>query len=229
LKLGKFYIQSYYPEVIHSKVFISTDETSTENVLKSLQTFASVSGRVGLTTPRDAFITALCKASLPPHYTLTVLNASSPGTVTSRGNHLIILRHLISPNNFTLTAINPVVAQSRQPITESYSQHMVNTGGNANANIETEFRQHLIVAVGSPLPTPSQPAGSQQGPVVLTAKNLQCMRAILSVAHCHGAVLGSAWHMVLTTLQVHAFICSQNLEWSIKFRFSFLFICVTST
>ncbi|XP_046459681.1 protein MON2 homolog isoform X3 [Daphnia pulex] len=160
----------------------STDETSTENVLKSLQTFASVSGRVGLTTPRDAFITALCKASLPPHYTLTVLNASSPGTVTSR------------------------VAQSRQPSTESYGQHMVNTGGNANANIETEFRQHLIVAVGSPLPTPSQPAGCQQGPVVLTAKNLQCMRAILSVAHCHGAVLGSAWHMVLTTLQHLAWI-----------------------
>ena len=28
------------------------------------------------------------------------------------------------------------------------------------------------------------------------------MRAILSVAHCHGAVLGSSWHLVLTTLQV---------------------------
>jgi len=101
-----------------------------------------------------------------------------------------------------VTTMNSVVAQSRQPSTESYGQHMSNTGGNANANIETEFRQHLIVAVGSPLPTPSQPAGCQQGPVVLTAKNLQCMRAILSVAHCHGAVLGSAWHMVLTTLQV---------------------------
>ncbi|EFX73897.1 hypothetical protein DAPPUDRAFT_307567 [Daphnia pulex] len=137
----------------------STDETSTENVLKSLQTFASVSGRVGLTTPRDAFITALCKASLPPHYTLTVLNASSPGTVTSRGKHSFFVCLL-----------------------------------------------HLIVAVGSPLPTPSQPAGCQQGPVVLTAKNLQCMRAILSVAHCHGAVLGSAWHMVLTTLQHLAWI-----------------------
>ena len=76
------------------------------------------------------------------------------------------------------------------------------TNSVAGPGIETEFRQHLIVAVGSPLPTPSQPAGSQQGPVVLTAKNLQCMRAILSVAHCHGAVLGSAWHLVLTTLQV---------------------------
>ena len=94
--------------------------------------------------------------------------------------------------------------------------------------MEGEFRQHLVVAVGSPLPTSSQPAGTlcilnfrqcnscrkksliestysaglQQGPVLLTAKNLQCMRAILSVAHCHGAVLGSSWHLVLTTLQV---------------------------
>jgi len=54
-------------------------------VLKSLQTFASVSGRVGLTTPRDAFITALCKASLPPHYTLTILNSIPAGTVATRG------------------------------------------------------------------------------------------------------------------------------------------------
>ena len=28
------------------------------------------------------------------------------------------------------------------------------------------------------------------------------MRALLSLAHCHGGMLGSAWHQVLTTLQV---------------------------
>lgn len=27
------------------------------------------------------------------------------------------------------------------------------------------------------------------------------MRALLSLAHCHGSILGSAWHLVLTTLQ----------------------------
>ena len=36
----------------------------------------------------------------------------------------------------------------------------------------------------------------------LTAKNIQSMRALLSVAHCHGGILGTAWHLVLTTLQV---------------------------
>ena len=33
---------------------------------------------------------------------------------------------------------------------------------------------------------------------MLTAKNLQCMRAILSVAHCHGNLLGASWHIILT-------------------------------
>lgn len=44
--------------------------------------------------------------------------------------------------------------------------------------------------------------GVQQGPVMLTAKNLQCMRALLIFAHCHGSILGSSWQLVLTTIQV---------------------------
>lgn len=36
---------------------------------------------------------------------------------------------------------------------------------------------------------------------MLTSKNLQAMRALLSLAHCHGGILGSSWHLVLTTLQ----------------------------
>lgn len=36
---------------------------------------------------------------------------------------------------------------------------------------------------------------------MLTAKNLQCMRAMLHLAHCHGGILGTSWHIVLATLQ----------------------------
>lgn len=36
---------------------------------------------------------------------------------------------------------------------------------------------------------------------MLTSKNLQSMRALLSLAHCHGSILGTSWHLVLTTLQ----------------------------
>lgn len=59
----------------------STDESITENVLKAIQTYASLCGQLNLETPRDAFITAICKSSLPPHYALTVLNTVSGSTI----------------------------------------------------------------------------------------------------------------------------------------------------
>ena len=48
------------------------DETARELVLKSHQDFASLCGALEITVARDAFINALCKASLPPHYDLFV-------------------------------------------------------------------------------------------------------------------------------------------------------------
>ncbi|XP_069760293.1 protein MON2 homolog isoform X3 [Narcine bancroftii] len=133
----------------------STDETASENILKAEMTMASLCGKLSLVTPRDAFITAICKASLPPHYALTVLNSSSSGfhkTYSIQGQSV----QMISPSS------------------ESHQQ---------------------VVAVGQPLT--SQP----QGTVMLTAKNIQCMRTLLNLAHCHGSVLGTSWQLVLATLQ----------------------------
>ncbi|CAG9759422.1 unnamed protein product [Ceutorhynchus assimilis] len=141
----------------------STDESITETLLKAMQTYTSLCGLLDLHTPRDAFITAICKSSLPPHYALTVLNTVTSGVSLRQGQ------------------VGEV-------------QNMLLQYG------ENEFRQQ-VVAVGTPLPTSSVPAGTQQGPVMLTSKNLQSMRALLSLAHCHGSILGTSWHLVLTTLQ----------------------------
>uniref|UniRef100_A0A1B0BDW8 Uncharacterized protein n=1 Tax=Glossina palpalis gambiensis TaxID=67801 RepID=A0A1B0BDW8_9MUSC len=54
-----------------------------------------------------------------------------------------------------------------------------------------DFRQQ-IVAAGTPLPSAS---------VMLTTKNLQCMLAILVLAHSNGSILGTSWHIVLQILQ----------------------------
>ena len=75
----------WYKELIYScsECFMnviatfSTDESATEAILKSEQAYASMCGGLELNTPRDAFITALCKASLPPHYTLTILQTQN--------------------------------------------------------------------------------------------------------------------------------------------------------
>ncbi|XP_043944224.1 protein MON2 homolog [Protopterus annectens] len=134
----------------------STDETATENILKAEMTMAAVCGRLGLVTPRDAFITAICKGSLPPHYALTVLNSSS-GVLSNKSY-----------------SIQGQTVQIISPTSESHQQ---------------------VVAVGQPL------AIQPQGTVMLTAKNIQCMRTLLNLAHCHGAVLGTSWQLVLATLQ----------------------------
>ncbi|XP_028305076.1 protein MON2 homolog isoform X2 [Gouania willdenowi] len=134
----------------------STDETATENILKAELTMASLCGRLGLVTPRDAFITAICKASLPPHYALTVLSSNA----TNLSNKAY--------------SIQGQTVQIISPSSESHQQ---------------------VVAVGQPL------AAQPQGTVVLTAKNIQCMRTLLNLAHCHGAVLGTSWQLVLATLQ----------------------------
>ena len=65
----------------------SSDDSSTENILKQLETFASFCGKAKLERPRDAFLASICKASLPPHYTLNVLKAT-PSTQNVSGPKL---------------------------------------------------------------------------------------------------------------------------------------------
>jgi len=72
----------------------STDESASENVLKAIQTFASLCGCLDLQIPRDAFITAICKASLPPHYALTVLNTVPQGAGLGRSKFWLLLSAL---------------------------------------------------------------------------------------------------------------------------------------
>uniref|UniRef100_A0A673JQQ4 Protein MON2 homolog n=1 Tax=Sinocyclocheilus rhinocerous TaxID=307959 RepID=A0A673JQQ4_9TELE len=138
------------------RVCVSTDETATENILKAELSMASLCGRLGLVTPRDAFITAICKASLPPHYALTILSSNAANLSNK---------------------VYSIQGQSVQMVSPSSESHQ------------------QVVAVGQPLTT--QP----QGTVVLTAKNIQCMRTLLNLAHCHGAYLGTSWQLVLATLQ----------------------------
>ena len=50
----------------------------TEDILKAHETYVYLCGKMKLTIPRDAFITELCKGSLPPHYAFTLITAKIP-------------------------------------------------------------------------------------------------------------------------------------------------------
>lgn len=52
----------------------ATDESLTDSCLKQMQTFTALCGILDQRIPRDAFVVAFCRASLPPHYAHTILN-----------------------------------------------------------------------------------------------------------------------------------------------------------
>ncbi|EDV29746.1 uncharacterized protein TRIADDRAFT_19890 [Trichoplax adhaerens] len=133
----------------------STDEGTTEALLKGFQQYTSMCGLLQLAMPRDAFITALCKASLPPHYALTKSFDSGKTWVADAS-----LMHIDSDGNSSTRM------SSRTSLLQS--------------------------GISSP---------TTAGSVTLTVKNMQCMRALLSIAHCHGNILSTAWQLVLSTLQ----------------------------
>ncbi|KAH8353223.1 hypothetical protein KR084_009717 [Drosophila pseudotakahashii] len=147
----------------------SIDEATTENILKAMQNYAALCGMLEQLQPRDAFIMAMCRASFPPHYAMSIFaNTTQPD--------------------------GELRCHTRSG-SQDLSSQFIN-----NCSEAGDFRPQ-IVAVGTPLPSASLPHSVMQAPVMLTNKNLQCMRAILFLAHNNGGILGTSWHMVLQTLQ----------------------------
>lgn len=50
----------------------SIDEGTTEYILKAMQNYAAHCGMLDQLQPRDAFIMAMCRASFPPHYAMSI-------------------------------------------------------------------------------------------------------------------------------------------------------------
>lgn len=189
----------------------STDEGVTETILKHMEKLVSLYGLYGLAAPRDAFVIAMCKSSLPSGYNLPSLTFKIPNgsevstpdltpaeSLSNGSNHSrsssMDMSYAVSGNMTTLSANAAVLQQQMQQNT--------NTGSYLSGAppVESSEMRQQVVAVGTALPT-NQVTSTPQGPVMLTAKNLQCMRAVLTVAHCHGRVLDNSWHVILTTLQ----------------------------
>ena len=106
-----------------------------------------------------------------------------------------------SGNSSLLSSNSMLLQQQMQTSTVNPTSYL---SGSAPSE-SSELRQQ-VVAVGTALPSVnpncnSNSASGTSGPVMLTAKNLQCMRSVLTVAHFHGTVLDDSWHHILTTLQ----------------------------
>ena len=185
-----------------------------------MEKLTSFYGLYNLNKARDAIIIAICKVSLPLGYNLPLLNfeistdsdSSSPASLTpsnstvtlssstsehSRSSSYEFSNHW-AKSNLKLLSTNANILQQTQSQPHSLNTTLYSRGSPQSDS--SDFRQQ-VVAVGTPLPSSRSPSNSQLGPVMLTAKNLQCMKSILTVSHTNGCALENSWHIVLTTLQ----------------------------
>ncbi|KAH7640772.1 mon2-like protein [Dermatophagoides farinae] len=121
---------------------------------------------------------------------------------------------LLSNSSINLTNLLQQQNNHPQPMNSNKST-LESSTNNSSLNYQHEYNQQVI-AVGTPLPVnndstfsnnstvQSQQHQQQQnsGPVMLTAKNLQCMRSIMHLSMTYGGLYREqSWHIVFTTLQ----------------------------
>ncbi|CAM1506472.1 Fc.00g061130.m01.CDS01 [Cosmosporella sp. VM-42] len=150
-------------------LYAALDPEYYHGLVRAFQRFAHVAGLLQLSTPRDAFLTTLGKAAVPPNVYTACLNAGQPRptapntpTETSSSNSLFSnARGLLSVESLTPTT--PSSEKQRQASFDAAS-------------------------------------------AILTTRNLLCLRALLNLGIALGPTLGSAWTIILETLQQADFV-----------------------
>ncbi|KAA0196009.1 hypothetical protein FBUS_00236 [Fasciolopsis buskii] len=184
----------------------SADEKITTDVLQAMHTMIGLTGSLGADVALDAFVTNMCKASLPSSYARLLFSVPSKA----------------SPLNNPSTSVVHEEAFERSPVVIVVTQgagHTINI--TPTNSLGTGVPVHVSSGASSTTGSSHAPStGSTQGhdsiqnfPVgslLITAKHLQAAKAVLHCAQTHGNVLGRSWNVILTTLQ--------NLVWMLGLK-----------
>ncbi|VDN06425.1 unnamed protein product [Thelazia callipaeda] len=154
----------------------SVDENVTDQLLKCFTSMTLLSCRLGNTSGRDATFFALCRAALPPKYLVRLLS----------GIHGLCS---ISTSLVSLTSHSYIEDKFAELKMEKFENDLAST------------QPSQIVAVGTICPTPSLPLSMYSATIMLTAKNIQVARVLVSCATTNGHELGNCWHLVLGSIQ----------------------------
>ncbi|KAL2264604.1 hypothetical protein VTJ83DRAFT_7114 [Remersonia thermophila] len=113
------FIEDCWPAILATcSTFLSAalDSEYYHGLVRSFQKFAHVAGLLQLSIPRDAFLTTLAKAAVPPNVVTACLNAGSarpppsPSTAEGSGSLLSNARGLLSVDNL----VSPTLERQRQ-------------------------------------------------------------------------------------------------------------------
>lgn len=159
--------------------------------------------------------------NVPTHSRSSSIDSTASGFITQLSNNAFVLQQSVTSASLSSAVGNSATTTNPNQSTNSSlgaSQTSIGALNSVPSYIPSDsfdIRQQ-VVAVGTALPYPalqnsaaSSVSSSSSGvnstsasnSVLLTAKNLQCMKQLLHVAHAHGRTLGDCWYSVLLSLQ----------------------------
>ncbi|ODM22677.1 hypothetical protein SI65_00266 [Aspergillus cristatus] len=156
IKMCAGIIENCWPAVLatcSTFLYAALDDEFYHSLVRSFQKLAHVAGLLRLSVPRDAFLTTLGKAAMPPE-----TGGAKTGTSTA-------------------------------PVSDSQNDY-------------ASEKRRKGAEIGSPLPADSPSATSDSHSVLLSTRNLLCLRALLNLGIALGPILDQpAWSIILETLQ----------------------------
>ncbi|TPP60184.1 hypothetical protein FGIG_01002 [Fasciola gigantica] len=193
----------------------SADEKVTTNVLQALHTMIGLTGQLGADAALDAFVTTMCKASLPSSYARSLFSAPSKGLPTNN-----ITTPVVHEEAFERSPVVIVVTQGAghsiniTPASNSSTGVPGHPGSGSSSTAGSSHTSSTSVASGHDS-TQNFPPGS----LLITAKHLQAAKAVLHSAQTHGNVLGRSWNVILTTLQNLVWMLGLKMEPDVELLF----------
>lgn len=128
VKICAEFIDECWPAILatcSTFLYAALDSEYYHGLVRAFQKFAHVAGLLQLNIPRDAFLTTLGKAAVPPNVFTACLNAGTPRTAASPAQ--AEAANSIFNNARGLLSVDSLVSQASQP-TEKPRQQSVDTG-----------------------------------------------------------------------------------------------------
>ncbi|GAA6060857.1 hypothetical protein JCM10212_006237 [Sporobolomyces blumeae] len=179
LRIVKHMAETSWPALLASLSFFLATSLSDDlftDVVASLESFTCVCGVLNLSTPREAFLTSLCKFAIPPAVVSYIASQDSVSNASSS-------------TRFSASATAASAAAAT-----------------ATAVLSAGAESLGLTSSSSPLSSVSSSSSAGSNPVGLSSRNLACLRALLSCGNYLAGSLGKTWFSVFEALQNADFV-----------------------
>ncbi|KAJ1980996.1 Endocytosis and vacuole integrity protein [Dimargaris verticillata] len=151
------------------------DDVLFRRLMAAIQALIKLCGAFGLDTPRDAFLTSLCKHCLP-------LNVDK--------------YHAIGESRRLSVSASPSMRTASFSSDTTLPPTKLPTAAKSSGSGASSTLNSIVTTLAA-----GKSHAPPRGVIPISQRNMACLQVLFHLAHYLGSSLGNAWYMVLLTLQ----------------------------